>query len=56
MERLGILAGMFIEDVNKEESMVVELFGNIVSTLFKVFLLAGIPFLFYVMLQFIGLF
>ncbi|WP_226676882.1 hypothetical protein [Mesobacillus jeotgali] len=56
MQRLGILAEMFVEDVNNEDSVVVELFGTIVNFLFKVFQLAGIPFLVYVLLEFAGLF
>lgn len=56
MQRLGILAEMFVEDVNSEDSVVVELFGNIVNFLFKVFQFAGIPFLVYVLLEFAGLF
>ncbi|MGV2938582.1 hypothetical protein AB5I83_03250 [Mesobacillus sp. LC4] len=56
MERLGILAEMFVEDVNKENSMVVELFGSIVNFLFKAVLVLGIPFLAYVLIEFAGLF
>ncbi|ESU30165.1 hypothetical protein G3A_23220 [Bacillus sp. 17376] len=56
MERLGILAEMFVEDVNKEDSMVIELFDTIVNFLFKVFQLTGIPFLVYVLLEFAGFF
>jgi len=56
MERLGTLAGMFVKDVNKEESVVLELFENILDFLFKMILVAGIPFLLYVLLQFSNLF
>lgn len=56
MERLGILAAIFVEDVNKEDSMVIELFGTIVNSLFKILLWAGIPFLVFVLLEFAGLF
>lgn len=56
MERLGILTEMFVEDVNKEESMVIELFGTVVNFLFKILMWAGIPFLAYVLLEFAGLF
>lgn len=56
MERLGNLAEMFVEDVNKENSMVVELFGNVVNFLFKAILVSGIPFLAYVLFEFAGLF
>ena len=41
MERLSIIAEMFVEDVNKEDGIVVEFFGTIVNFLFKVILLAG---------------
>ncbi|MBT2662463.1 hypothetical protein [Bacillus sp. ISL-45] len=54
MERLGILAAMFVDDVNKEDSMIIELFGTIVYILFKILLWAGIPFLAYVLLEFAG--
>jgi hypothetical protein len=56
MERLGNLAAMFVEDVNKEDSMIIELFGTFVNFLFKILLWAGIPFLVYVLLEFAGLF
>ncbi|WP_213368039.1 hypothetical protein [Mesobacillus boroniphilus] len=56
MERLSTFAEMFVEDVNKEDSMVVGFFGTIVNILFKAFLLAGIPFIAYVLLEFAGLF
>ena len=56
MERLGTLAAMFVEDVNKEDSMVIELFGTIVDFLLKSLLWTGIPFLVYVLLEFAGLF
>ncbi|WLR56734.1 hypothetical protein LC048_07590 [Mesobacillus subterraneus] len=56
MQRLGILAAMFVEDVNNEDSVVVELYGNIVNNLFKVFQLVGIPFLIYVLLEFADFF
>jgi hypothetical protein len=56
MERLGSLAELFIEDVNQENSMVVELFGNIVNFLFKAVLVSGIPFLAYVLFEFAGVF
>lgn len=52
MERLGALAEMFVKDVNKEESAVLELFENILDFLFKMILVAGIPFLLYVLLLF----
>lgn len=52
MERLGALAEMFVKDLNKEESVVLELFENILDFLFKMILVAGIPFLLYVLLQF----
>ena len=56
MERLGNLAEMFVEDMNKENSMVVELFGNVVNFLFKAIVVSGIPFLAYVLFEFAGLF
>lgn len=56
MEKLSTLAEMFVEDVNKEDSMIVNLFGGIVNTLFKGFVVAGIPFLLYVLVEFAGLF
>lgn len=52
MERLGSLADLFIEDVNKEESAIIHSFDKIVNFLFKVFLMAGIPFFLYVLIQF----
>jgi len=56
MERLGNLAEMFVEDVNKEDSAVLDLFDNMLNILFKLICAAGIPFLLYVMLQFANLF
>jgi len=56
MERLGNLAAIFVEDVNKEDSMIIELFGTIVNFLFKFLLWAGIPFFVYVLLEFAGLY
>ncbi|MEH7441541.1 hypothetical protein V7201_04310 [Bacillus sp. JJ1122] len=56
MERLGTLAEMFVEDVNKDDSAVLELFENILNFLYKFLLVAGIPFLLYVLLQFFNLY
>lgn len=56
MERLGTLAEMFVEDVNKDDSAVLELFESILNFLFNIFLVTGIPFLLYVLLQFFNLF
>jgi hypothetical protein len=56
MERLNTFAGMFLEDVNKEDSVIIELFGNIVNFLFNMFLAVGVPFSIYVLLKFACLF
>jgi hypothetical protein len=56
MERLGNLAEMFVEDVNKEDSAVLELFSNMLYILFKLICATGIPFLLYVVLDFANLF
>lgn len=56
MERLGNLAGIFIEDVNKEDSAILDLFDMILNFLFKTILVAGVPFFLYVLIQFAGLF
>ncbi|WP_415817430.1 hypothetical protein [Mesobacillus thioparans] len=56
MRRLAALTEMFVTDVNKEDSVIVEFFGSIVNKLFKVFQVAGIPFLIYVLLVFSGWF
>jgi hypothetical protein len=56
MERLGTLAEKFVADVNKEDSVMVEFFGKFVNSLFKIFQVAGIPFLVYVLLAFTGRF
>ena len=55
MEKLETLANLFVEDVNKEDSVVLEAFGRIVNFLFNSFLLTGIPFFLYVLLQFANL-
>lgn len=55
MERLGILAELFVEDVNKEDSAVLESFENILDFLYKIILVAIIPILLYVLLQFSNL-
>jgi hypothetical protein len=52
MEKLGTLANLFVEDVNKDDSVILEAFGRIVNFLFNTFSLAGIPFFLYVLLQF----
>lgn len=52
MERIGTLADLFIEDVNKENSTIINFFNIIVNSLFKVFSIAGIPFFLYVLIQF----
>lgn len=54
MEKLETVVGMIVEDVNKEESAIVGLFGTMVNFLFKTILACGIPFMLYVFLQFIG--
>lgn len=54
MKTIGTLAEMFVADVNKENSVIVEFFGSIVNSLFKVIQVAGIPFLVYVLLEFSG--
>lgn len=56
MEKVNTFAGMFLEDVNKEDSVIIELFGNIVNFLFKTFLAVGVPFSIYVLLKFNGFF
>jgi hypothetical protein len=56
MERLGSLAEQFVEDVNKENSSILSLYEDIVHSLFKMILAAGIPFFVYVLLQFTALF
>lgn len=52
MEKLSNLAQCFVEDVNREDSSVIDLLGKLVDTLYTVFYLAGIPFFLYVLLQF----
>jgi hypothetical protein len=56
MKRLITFTGMFVEDVNKEDSVIIDLFGNILNFLFKMFLVVGVPFFIYVLLKFAGLF
>ena len=56
MEKMAAFAELFVEDVNKEDSMIIELFGNIVNFLFKTLQWAGIPFVIYVLFEFAGLF
>ena len=56
MTKIGSLAELFIEDVNKEDSAIIGLFGKIVNDLFKVFFFAGIPFFIYVLFQFANVF
>ena len=56
MEKFNTFAGMFLEDVDKDDSVIIELFGNFVNFLFKMFLAMGVPFLIYVLLKFAGLF
>lgn len=55
MKRLGHLAEVFIEDVNREDSAVFGTFASMLDILFKTILIAGVPFLLYVVIQFIGL-
>ena len=52
MEKLETLANLFVEDVNKEDSVILEAFGRIVNFLFNSLLFVGIPFFLYVLLQF----
>lgn len=52
MVKLSKFAQGLVEDVNREDSIVVEMAGKMVDLLFNVFLLAGIPFFLYVLLQF----
>jgi hypothetical protein len=56
MERLNTFAEMFVEDVNKEDSVIIDLFGNIVNFLFKLVLAVSLPGSIYVLLKFTGLF
>lgn len=56
MEKINTFAGMFLEDVNKEDSVIIELYGNIVNFLFQMFLAVGVPFSIYVLLKFAGFF
>lgn len=55
MERLGSLAEVFVADVNKDDSIVLSFFASILDILSKIILMAGVPFLLYVVIQFIGL-
>ncbi|WP_170169162.1 hypothetical protein [Mesobacillus subterraneus] len=55
MERLALISEKFLEDVNKEDSVIIEMFESIVQFLFKIILVAGVPFMTYVLLQFTGL-
>lgn len=55
MERLGSLAEVFVEDVNKDDSIVLGFFDAVLDILFKTLLMAGVPFLLYVVIQFKGL-
>lgn len=52
MVNMANFAERFVEDVNHEESMIIELFGTIVNFLSKSLLWAGIPFVIYVLLEF----
>lgn len=52
MVNMAKFAERFVEDVNNEESMIIELFGTIVNFLFKSLLWAGTPFVVYVLLEF----
>ncbi|MDQ0411982.1 MULTISPECIES: hypothetical protein [Mesobacillus] len=52
MKAIVTFTEMFVKDVNKENSVIVELFGRIVNVLFKIFLSAGIPYFIYLLLEF----
>lgn len=52
MGKMNTLAGLFVEDVNKEDSAIIGLFESVISFLFNIIIFAGVPFLLYVILQF----
>ncbi|WP_274854725.1 hypothetical protein [Bacillus methanolicus] len=56
MARLRDLTEKFREDVNQEDSKLIEAFGKITDLLFKFTILLGLPFLCYVFIQFHSLF
>ncbi|MFE8695820.1 hypothetical protein ACFYKT_05510 [Cytobacillus sp. FJAT-53684] len=55
MTGISRLVAEFKEDVNKDESMVLDIYSRFLSSLFKLILWLGIPFIAYIMIQFIGL-
>jgi hypothetical protein len=55
MEKLKLVAHAVTEDLNCEESMIIEIFRKGTDWLFKVILVLGIPFFLFVIGQFLGL-
>ncbi|WP_197280094.1 hypothetical protein [Bacillus sp. FJAT-27251] len=41
-----------IQDVNSEESVIIEAFGKVTDMLFKIIMFSGLPFLIWVLFQF----
>ncbi|WP_173427564.1 hypothetical protein [Mesobacillus campisalis] len=41
-----------IQDVNKEDSVIIEVFGKVTDMLFKIIVFSGLPFLIWVLIQF----
>lgn len=55
MEKVKAAFQTFVEDINSEESTIIEAFGLITNWLFKLILFLGVPFFIFVFGQFIRL-
>ncbi len=55
MEKIKAAVQTFVEDINSEDSATIEVFGQATNWLFSLILFLGVPFLTFVIFQFITL-
>ncbi|TCN24841.1 hypothetical protein [Mesobacillus foraminis] len=55
MEKIKAAVQTFVEDINSEDSATIEVFGQTTNWLFSLILFLGVPFLTFVIFQFITL-
>ncbi|MBS4190894.1 hypothetical protein KHA94_11940 [Bacillus sp. FJAT-49705] len=52
MTKLSSLAAVISEDLNKEESLIIQFYGQFLNGLYKVVLWFGIPYIVFLLIQF----